>query len=99
MKQICLLFILLLLSHDCFASGISGQNASGISVVPTTTLGVITTPIQGSKLSGSPSVAPGAGVCQFFYVAGTNVGSCKLQVQCGTSSTPVLIVDNVGSGC
>lgn len=51
------------------------------------------------KAAGAPAIAIGAGLCQTFVVAGTNAGSCKLQAICGTSTTPVTIVDNVGSGC
>lgn len=51
-----------------------------------------------SKLGGNPG-APGAASCIMSVVAGTNAGSCKLQATCGTSGTPVTIIDNVGSGC
>lgn len=44
-------------------------------------------------------VAIGSGICQLFAIAGTGAGTCKLQLQCGTSSTPVTIIDNVGAGC
>jgi hypothetical protein len=43
--------------------------------------------------------APGANACKFEVVAGTNAGTCKLQAICGTSTTPVPILDNIGSGC
>jgi hypothetical protein len=52
-----------------------------------------------NKLSGAPGAAPGAGKCITFAVAGTNAGSCKLQAQCGTSTTAVTIADNIGAGC
>jgi hypothetical protein len=52
-----------------------------------------------SKLSSAPASAPGAGKCATFVVAGTNSGSCKMQMQCGTSATPVTLLDNVGVGC
>lgn len=51
------------------------------------------------KLLAAPTNAPGAGVCVNFFVAGTNGGTCKEQAMCGTSTTPVTIIDNVGSGC
>lgn len=51
-----------------------------------------------SKQSAAPSTAAGAGFCKEFWVAGTNSGSGKLQAICGTSTTPVTIVDNVGAG-
>lgn len=51
------------------------------------------------KLASAPTAAPGAGLTNIFAVAGTNAGTCKLQMLAGTSTTPVTIVDNVGSGC
>lgn len=48
--------------------------------------------------STDPGTAPGAGFCAIFVVAGTTGGSGKLIIRCGTSTTPVTIVDNVGSG-
>lgn len=47
----------------------------------------------------SPGTAPGAGFGKMEWVAGTNAGTCKLIAYAGTSTTPVTIVDNVGSGC
>lgn len=44
-------------------------------------------------------VAPGAGMLKMEVTAGTNAGSCKIIAYAGTSTTPVTIVDNVGSGC
>jgi hypothetical protein len=52
----------------------------------------------GAKITASGS-APGAGTAKFERVAGTNAGSCKMISYAGTSTTPVTIVDNVGSGC
>jgi hypothetical protein len=52
-----------------------------------------------AKLTGAPTTAPGAATCQFFVTAGTNAGSCKLAAICGTSATPVTVIDNVGAGC
>lgn len=52
-----------------------------------------------AKLGGAPGSAPGASRVQIFAVAGTNAGSCKLQALAGTSTTPVTILDNIGSGC
>lgn len=51
-----------------------------------------------SKITASGS-SPGAGTAKFEWVAGTNAGSCKMISYAGTSTTPVTIVDNVGSGC
>lgn len=45
-----------------------------------------------------PVTAPGAGSCKTYWVAGTVGSSGKLIAYCGTSTTPVSIVDNVGSG-
>lgn len=42
--------------------------------------------------------APGAGFLTMKMVAGT-AGSCKLIVYGGTSTTPVTLADNIGSGC
>lgn len=53
---------------------------------------------QTAKISAS-GVAPGAGFAKFSWVAGTNAGTCKLISYAGTSTTPVTIVDNVGTGC
>ncbi len=52
-----------------------------------------------NKLSGAPDSAIGAGLCREFVVAGTNPGTCKLEIMCGTSTTPIPIADNIGSGC
>jgi hypothetical protein len=57
------------------------------------------TALATEKLPRPLSVAPGAGQCQIFAVAGTAPGTCKLQAICGIRATPVTIVDNVGSGC
>lgn len=46
-----------------------------------------------------PGSAPGAAFAKTYWVTGTNAGSCKLVGYAGTSTTPVTIVDNVGSGC
>lgn len=43
--------------------------------------------------------APGAAFLKFESVAGTNAGSCKIIAYAGTSTTPVVVADNVGSGC
>jgi len=52
-----------------------------------------------SKLASAPSIAPGAGKCQMFAVAGTNAGTCKIVATCGTSATTFAILDNIGGGC
>ena len=50
------------------------------------------------KITAS-GTAPGAGSCKFEVVAGTTGGTCKLQMLCGTSTTAVTVLDNVGTGC
>ena len=42
--------------------------------------------------------APGAGFCAIQAVAGTNAGTCKIIVYAGTSNTPIVLIDNVGTG-
>jgi hypothetical protein len=44
------------------------------------------------------SSAPGAGNLRMEVVCGTNAGKAKLQAYAGTSPTPVVILDNIGSG-
>ncbi len=45
------------------------------------------------------AAAPGAGKANLRWVAGANMGTCKLVSNAGTSATEVTIVDNVGGGC
>lgn len=59
---------------------------------------VVAGEIASPKITASGS-APGAGFGKMEWVAGTTGGSCKLIAYAGTSTTPVTIVDNVGSGC
>lgn len=73
-----------------------GSSALGIPTVPWTN--VVSNQLELAKLGSTPSTA-GAGLGILFMTAGTNAGSCKLQMIAGTSATPVTIVDNVGSGC
>lgn len=51
-----------------------------------------------TKIAAS-GTAPGAGIGKLAVVAGTNANTCKLIMYAGTSTTPVTIVDNVGTGC
>lgn len=44
------------------------------------------------------AAAPGAAGVRLEAVCGTNAGSAKLIMYAGTSTTPVTVVDNVGSG-
>jgi hypothetical protein len=50
------------------------------------------------KITAS-GTAPGAGNTKVEWTAGTNAGTCKMIAYAGTSTTPVTIVDNVGTGC
>lgn len=43
--------------------------------------------------------APTAAFLKIEAVAGTNAGSCKIIAYAGTSTTPVTVADNIGSGC
>lgn len=68
------------------------------TATPVATLDIFGGSLSLSKLASAPASAPGAGRCLFFTVAGTNAGSAKYQAMCGTSTTPVTIVDNIGAG-
>lgn len=72
---------------------LSVGNSVSITCNPASILG-----LSINKLSTAPN-AIGSGICQLFAIAGTSAGTCKLQLQCGTSSTPMTIIDNVGAGC
>lgn len=50
-----------------------------------------------AKIAASGS-APGAAGLKYEAVCGTNAGSAKLIAYAGTSTTPVTITDNIGSG-
>jgi hypothetical protein len=50
------------------------------------------------KLASVPA-APGAGLATLFITAGTTAGTCALKVIAGTSTTPVLLADNIGGQC
>jgi hypothetical protein len=50
-----------------------------------------------TKIAASGS-APGAAGLKFAAVCGTNAGAAKIIAYAGTSTTPVTIVDNIGSG-
>jgi hypothetical protein len=51
------------------------------------------------KKVAASGAAPGTGWLKIETVSGTNAGTCKLIAYAGISTTPVTIVDNVGSGC
>lgn len=50
-----------------------------------------------SKITAS-GTAPGAAGLKLGAVCGTNAGSAKIIAYAGTSTTPVTVIDNVGSG-
>lgn len=70
---------------------------NGQLTVGTTTLTGVKGEIALAKITASGS-APGAAGLKFEAVCGTNAGSAKIITYAGTSTTPVTIVDNVGSG-
>lgn len=43
------------------------------------------------------ATAPGAAKCDVRVIAGTNAGTGKIVINCGTSATEVTIVDNIGA--
>jgi hypothetical protein len=57
------------------------------------------TSLFGKKLSSAPGIAAGAGNVEIFTVAGTNDGTCKIEAIAGTGTTPVVLADNIGTGC
>lgn len=91
-------------------NGGSAQNFSGVNTYTGTnsynsllTVGS-TTPATGAsgeiaylKITAT-GTAPGANYCKEEWVCGTNAGSAKKIAYCGTSTTPVTVIDNVGSG-
>lgn len=48
--------------------------------------------------TADPGTGPGAGWAKLYFVPGTNAGTAKLICYAGTSTTPVVIADNIGSG-
>ena len=50
-----------------------------------------------SKITAT-GIAPGANGAKLEVVCGTTAGSVKLIMYGGTSTTPVTIIDNVGTG-
>lgn len=85
-------------SDLCLARVAAGVVGVGASSSNTTNGEMRTTTYSAAKIS-DPGTAPGAALVKIIAVAGTNAGSCKLVAYAGTSTTPVTIVDNVGSGC
>jgi hypothetical protein len=52
-----------------------------------------------AKQSSGPGAGPGAAVVRIIALPGTTGGTCKLVAYAGTSTTGVLLADNIGSGC
>lgn len=73
--------------------------SSGYTMIGSSTAATLSAGEQGMTKITASGTAPGAGSAKFEWTAGTNAGSCKLISYAGTSTTPVTIVDNVGSGC
>jgi hypothetical protein len=74
--------------------GIKSGYIGGLAGDPTLATGEL-----GFAKIGVSGSAPAGGYCKESWVAGTNAGTCKKIAYCGTSTTPVTIVDNVGAGC
>lgn len=52
-----------------------------------------------NQISGTdPTTAPGAGNVNLYVVNGTTPGTAAIHAQAGTSTTPVVIADNIGAG-
>lgn len=49
--------------------------------------------------TANSATAPGAGFLKLESLAGTTGGTCKVVAYAGTSTTPIVLIDNVGSGC
>lgn len=71
-------------------SGLSAELGSFGATVAQGELGIARVAASGS--------APGAAYAKIAVVCGTNAGTAKLIAYAGTSSTPVTILDNIGSG-
>jgi hypothetical protein len=71
--------------------------STAIQIGSATALTLATGEVGLNKITASGS-APGAAGLKFEAVCGTNAGTAKIITYAGTSTTPVTIVDNVGSG-
>lgn len=74
---------------------------AAITAAAATFSGAITLSASNAFITGKdtdPGTAPGAAFCKEYWVAGTNSGTGKKIAYCGTSPTPVTLVDNVGGG-
>lgn len=52
----------------------------------------------GTKVYAGANIAPGTNGAAFYVAPGTTAGTAKLVMLAGTSNTPTVIADNVGSG-
>lgn len=75
-------------------AAISGSLQIG-SITPATLLNGDLAMVKTANSAG----APGAGFLKLESLAGTTGGTCKIVAYAGTSTTPVVLIDNVGSGC
>lgn len=77
------------------AAGVVGVgNGSSSSITGT----IRATGVQIAKVAQT-NTAPGAALLKLEVVAGTTGSSCRLIAYAGTSTTPVTVLDNIGSGC
>ena len=78
-------------------TGLAINTSGGLQVGSSTLLTLAQGEVGLPKITASGS-APGASGLKFEAVCGTNAGSAKIITYAGTSTTPVTVVDNVGSG-
>jgi hypothetical protein len=91
-------------SHMVLGAASTGKvQVKGPLVISPFSAGNTTAVVAGGELvmdKVSPTVtAVGAGHMRLAVAAGTTTGTCKIVAYAGTSTTPVTIVDNVGTGC
>lgn len=75
----------------CVNTTISGRATGGAA---TLTADVVNPFIQAKNTQSA--TAPGAAKCDVRVIAGTNAGTGKIVINCGTSATEVTIADNIG---
>jgi len=79
------------------STGIGINTSGGVQIGSSTLLTLAQGEVGLPKITASGS-APGAAGLKFEAVCGTNAGTAKIITYAGTSTTPVTVVDNVGSG-
>jgi hypothetical protein len=67
-------------------------------VEPVTLTQILTLDAGMQMLNGDPGTAPGAGKVRWAVVPGTDSGTAKLLLYAGTSTTPLVVADNIGGG-